>query len=233
MKRTRDLIDQITRDLQPVVEQLEAHPYIAAVEAGEIPREELRRFAGEQYLTIESDLRSVAHLVSRYGGMQARGFFLDTLAGEGAALEALTHFGRALEMTEDDLRAWEPLPGANGYTCYMAWLAAYGDAAEVAAAYLVNFPAWGRSCGRLARALRERYSMNDAEVRFFDQFAAESPEFANSALAVIRDGLDRGADEGRIHRAARLLQGYELLYWDTLWAAARNEITAIEARTAG
>ncbi len=35
----------------------------------------------------------------------------------------------------------------------VAWLALYGSEAEVAAGFLVNFPAWGANCGRMSRAL--------------------------------------------------------------------------------
>jgi len=203
-----------------VEEKLIAHPYLRALEAGELPQEALRVFAGEQYFIIGSDLRSVAHLVSRFGGTAARDYFLGTLAGEQAALSALVAFARALGMDEAALAAYEPLPGAHAYTCYMAWLALYGSEAEVAAAYLVNFPAWGQSCGRMSRALRERYGLSVEDVRFFDQFAAAPPSFEADSLAVIAQGLARGVDERTVRRAARLLQAYELMYWDTLYAAA-------------
>jgi hypothetical protein len=102
----------------------------------------------------------------------------------------------------------------------MAWLALYGSAAEVAAAYLVNFPAWGQNCGRLSRALRERYGLRETEVAFFDLFASPVAGFEENALAVIEHGLTRAVDPRRVRRAARLLQSYELLYWDTLYAAS-------------
>jgi hypothetical protein len=37
------------------------------------------------------------------------------------------------------------------------------------------------------------------------------------ALAVIEAGLARGVEAPRIVRAARMFQGYELMFWDTLW----------------
>jgi hypothetical protein len=36
-------------------------------------------------------------------------------------------------------------------------------------------------------------------------------------LALIDAGLRRGIEARRIVRAARLLQGYELLFWDTVY----------------
>ena len=201
-------------------ERLLEHRYIKALEAGLVPRDTLRLFAGEQYAIIGSDLRSVAQLVSRFGDLASRDFFFNVLQGERAALEGLEAFASALAMNEEQLFSYEPLPGAHAYTCYMAWLALYGSDAAVAAAYLVNFPAWGRSCARMSRVLRERYGFRESEVAFFDLFANPPADFEGSALGVIDDGLTRGADPRLIRRAARLLQGYELLFWDTLEQAA-------------
>jgi pyrroloquinoline quinone (PQQ) biosynthesis protein C len=214
------LVAEIRRELRPIEERLLRHGYLAALEAGRVPRESLRIFAGEQYAIIGSDLRSVAHLVSRFGDAPERDFFLAVLQGERAAWDNVIAFARALGMEEAELRTYEPLPGAHAYTCYMAWLGLYGSAAEVAAAYLVNFPAWGRNCGRMGRILRDRYGLSAPDVRFFDDFAAPPPEFEPAALAVIQAGLDRGGDRRLIGRAARLLQAYEALYWDTLEQAS-------------
>jgi thiaminase len=214
------LLAELQRALAPVEDQLRRHPYVQTVEAGQLPRPALRRFAGEQFHIITSDLRSVGLLVSRFGdAAPSRTFFLGVLQGEQAALAALEAFARALGLTPAELEAWEPLPGAHAYTAYMAWLALYGSAAAVAAAYLVNFPAWGALCGRLSRALQAHYGLTPADVAFFDLFATPPPDFATQALAVIRHDLARGADPRLVRRAVRLLQGYELLYWDTLWAA--------------
>ena len=110
-ERAQALVEAIRREIAPVEEKLIAHPYLRALEAGELPREALRAFAGEQYFIIGSDLRSVAHLVSRFGGTPARDYFLGTLAGEQAAFAALLTFARALGMDEAALAAYEPLPG--------------------------------------------------------------------------------------------------------------------------
>lgn len=210
------LVAEINSRLAQAREDLVAHPYVAAVESGRLPRAELRRFAGEQHAIISSDLRSVAHLVGREGD----DFFLGVLDGERAALAALGAFTAALEMTDADVEAYEPLVGAHAYACYMAWLAAYASSAEAAAAYLVNFEAWGTNCGRMSRALQNHYGLQPEQVAFFDLFARVDPNFEPSAVAVIQTGLDKGVAPAAIHRAARLLQGYEILYWDTLQRAA-------------
>lgn len=205
-------MQEIREELAPVRDQLLAHGYVAAVEEGLIQLEQLRPFACEQWAIISSDVRSVAHLASRFAG----DFFLDVLDGERAAHAALRTFATALGLGEGDLEEYEPLPGAHAYAAYMSWLAAYASDAEVAAAYLVNFAAWGENCARMSRALTGRYGLTPDQVRFFDLFADPAGDFETSAHAVIEAGLQRGVPERRIRRAARLLQGYELLYWDTL-----------------
>lgn len=206
------MVAEIQRELAPVREQLLAHPYVAAVEEGRVSLEHLRPFVGEQQAIISSDLRSVAHLVARTG----HPFFLGVLEGERAALQALALLAAAVGLSEHELAQYEPLAGAQAYAAYMAWLALYASPAEVAAAYLVNFEAWGANCARLSRALRGRYGLMADQVRFFDLFAESPSGFQAEALAVVQEGLDRGVPERLVRRAARLLQGYELLYWDTL-----------------
>src|SRR5687768_7918434 len=197
------LLEEIRQDLQTVTEQLLRHPYVQGLEEGKIGRENLRLFAGEQYNIITSDLKSAAYVVSRYGSAPSRDFFLGILQGERAAWDALLTFAHALGLSEAQLRAHEPLSGAHAYTCYMAWLALYASDAEIAAAYLVNFPAWGQNCGRLSRILRERFGLGEKEVAFFDFFASPPVTFETNALLIIQEGLDRGVEPRLIRRAAR------------------------------
>lgn len=215
------LVDALGRELAPLEARLADHPYVAAAEAGRLAREDLRTFAAQQARIIPSDLRSVALMVHRYGGTPSGEYFAAALQTEAAALGHLWAFGRALGATPESLLAGEPLPGALAYTHFVAWLALYGSDAEFAAAFLVNLPAWGRNCARLARALRERYGLGAAEVAFFELFGAEAPPaFREASLGVIQAGLDRGVGPDAVRHAARMLQAYELGYWDALAEAA-------------
>jgi thiaminase len=220
MVDAKALVDEIRQDLQAVNEQLLRHPYVQGLEEGRIAQEKLCLFAGEQYSIIASDLKSVAYLVSRFGSAPSRDFFLGILHGERAAWDALLAFADGLGLNEAQLSAHEPLAGAHAYTCYMAWLALYASDAEIAAAYLVNFPAWGENCSRLSRILTDRFGLGEKEVAFFDLFANPPATFEANALSVIQHGLDRGTEPRLIQRAARLLQAYELMYWDSLYRAS-------------
>jgi thiaminase len=222
MAKASPLIKALRKELEPVERAIRRHPYLDEVEARRVTRQALRIFAGEQYHIIRSDLRSVALLVNRFGGSPSGPFFQGVLTGEAAALAALRAFADAVGLTESRLEAYEPEPGAQAYPAWMAWLALYGSDAEVAAGFLVNFAAWGANCGRMSRALRARYGMGKAETAFFDLFASPPAEFEGQALAVVEAGLERGTDPRLIKRAARLLQGYEKLYWDTLLTLSKQ-----------
>ena len=65
-----------------------------------------------------------------------------------------------------------------------------------------------------------RFSLVPKDRVFFDLFAEADPDFENNSLRVIQDGLDRGIDPRLIARAARLIQAYELQYWDALYEAS-------------
>lgn len=221
MTTAATLIGEIRRELAPVEQGIRAHPYLVDLEAGRVPREDLQRFAGEQHHIIRSDLRSIALLVNRFGAAPSGPFFQAVLAGEAAALAALRTFAEAVRMDEARLGAYEPSPGAQAYPAYMAWLALYGSDAEVAAGFLVNFAAWGANCGRMSQALRTRYGVTEPGTAFFDLFANPPAEFEAQALAVVEGGLARGVDPRLVTRAARLLQSYEKLFWDTVHGFGR------------
>src|SRR5216683_1592957 len=190
MADARELIIKIRTGLKPLEERILRHRYLDALQTGRVAREKLRIFAGQQYHIIASDLRSIALLLSRHGSLASRPYILAVLEGENAAFGA-----------------------------FVAWLALYGSDAELAAAFAVNFTAWGANCGRISAALKAQYRLDAEAVSFFDLFA-NLPPGDDTALAVIQGGLDRGVASALIERAARLLQGYELMYWDTMAEAA-------------
>jgi pyrroloquinoline quinone (PQQ) biosynthesis protein C len=220
LANARTIVEEASRQTREVEGRLKSHPYLQALEAKRLPGERLRIFAGQQHHIIESDLRSVALAAARAASPRTREFFLGMLQGERAAAEALGALARGLGMKPEEAASAEPLAGAFAYSAYVAWLAMYASEAEFAGAFLINLPAWGANCAAMRRLLKANYGLAPADVAFFDLFATPSEAFENSALAVIAEGLERGVDPRCIQRAARLLQAYELLYWDTIHQAS-------------
>jgi hypothetical protein len=214
------LVEGVRQELQPIDAKILNHRYLQALEAGRIERGQLRIFAGQQSHIIGSDLRSVAQMVARASSGPSREFFLELLEGERAALKALDLFRAAVVAAPGPPVSDEPLPGAFAYCAFVAWLSLYASEAEFAGALLINLPVWGANCGRMADALRSRYGLSEAEVAFFTMFATAPPGFEDRAAAVVGEGLERNVATAMIRRAASLLQGYELLFWDTLAQAS-------------
>jgi hypothetical protein len=206
--RASALVDELRAELDAVERSIRTHPFLAAVEAGRAPDAALQAFAGEQSLIIASDRHSFEHLAGRFPELPAGDFFQELIEGESQALSLLDGFAASVGAGQ---RPYEPKPGCQAYPAFVAWLALNGGRADVALAFLVNLDAWGEACGRMAAALGGRH-----DVAFFEFFATSPPGFADRALAVVEQGLEAGEPPERARRAARLLQAYELLYWDTL-----------------
>jgi hypothetical protein len=200
-----ELLALVRTELAPVAHSLAEHRYLVEVESERVPRESLRIFAGEQRAIIASDRNSFEHLMQRFPEPLATGFFRGLAAGEAEALRLLERFAAAVGLG----REYEPLAGCQAYSAYVAWLALNGSPADVALAFLANLESWGRSCARMRDALRREYG-GDA-VAFFGFFAGTRQGFEERALELVATGEPSSA-----RRAARLLQAYELLYWDTL-----------------
>jgi pyrroloquinoline quinone (PQQ) biosynthesis protein C len=215
--KARRLVAEIRAELRPIEDQIRNHPYLAALENGEVTLDNLRAFSGEQYNILRSDLRSDAHMVTRFGSTPGAPFFVDLVNGESIAIGLMLDFAAALGRSEADLQAYEPRPRGQTYPSYAAWLGFYGSDADIAAAYLVNFPVFGENSGRMGTALRNRYGFTAEQTAFFDFFSSLPSSFEPAALAIIEAGLDSGcADRRSIKRAARLLQAYEKDFWDAV-----------------
>jgi thiaminase len=206
-------------ELGSIHEKIVGHRYLTALEAGSLTRESLKIFTGQQYQIIASDLRSVALLLSRHGNLPSRAYLLGVLQGENDAFEALAKLGQALGMSGEELERSEPIPSAFAYSSFVAWQGMYGSDAELAAAFTVNLADWGTNCRRMSAALKANYGLEHQAVAFFDLFAGLPPT-DDAGLAVVQSGLDRGITEFALARGAGLLQGYELMFWNTMAEAA-------------
>ena len=119
-------------------------------------------------------------------------------------------------MDEAALRGYQPRAGCQAYPAYVAWLALNADPRDVVLALVANFAAWGDYCGTVSRALREHYGFDETGCGFFDFFAAPAPEVEEQALVAVQEALDAGWDAEASLGYGRLVQNYELMFWNTL-----------------
>jgi hypothetical protein len=208
-----DLLERARKELAHGEQDNRLVPMIAA---GTAPVSVLGALAAEQHRIIVSDWRSFLALAARAASPADGEFFTGLAAGENLVLPKLAAFGAACGLDQAAMEAYRPTPGCQGYPSYLAWLALNGEPTDVVLALTVNFAAWGSYCGTVAAALREHYGFDEDGCAFFDFFAAPAPEMERQALATVQSGLDAGRATEAAFEYGRLLQSYELMFWNTL-----------------
>lgn len=207
------LVADIRAELAPVEDEIRDVPFVAAVEAGTATPEQIVAVVAEEYSIIRSDWSSFSQMTARFDDAESRRFFGGLASGEALALDLLLDFAEDVGLDEQDLAAYEPRPRSQTYPSRVAWIAANGDRASAAASFLVNFAVFGENMARVRDALMDVYGLSAEEVAFFSFFAEDIPGFEENAIEVIAAGLRRGACADEVHRSARLLQAYELDFW--------------------
>jgi hypothetical protein len=196
---------------------------IGRIEDGSAPLRVLGELAAQQRRIITSDRRSFLALATRCADAPGGAYFAELAAGESRALGLLPPFAAACGLGDAQSRARAPLAGCQAYPAYLAWLALNGDPVGVVLALTANFAAWGAYCGTVAGALREHYGFADDACAFFDFFAAPDPDADARALAVVEQWQASSADRTGatdVLEYGRMLQSYELMFWNTLAALA-------------
>ncbi|MGN9809487.1 hypothetical protein ACTMSW_09020 [Micromonospora sp. BQ11] len=211
---------EITRVIRSAQQQIAAQAadnrFLELLEAGIVSRERLRRLAGELYPLVLSDRRSFALLASRFPTAPAGDLWLAMADGEGQALTLLLDFAAALNLTERQLRRYEPTPAAQAYPAYLAQVSLYGTRSDVALALLANVTESGGCSARVADALQSTYGFDDKAVGHFRFFADTPPSLVDQAAATLATGLSDGDDPVAAVRTARMVHAYESMFWNTL-----------------
>ena len=213
------LVRKTAGGLKDVEQAVREHLYVRAFRDGRASVEALVPFIGHQYRILKADCRSASQLLQRVEGEEMGDFARRFLQGGLAARERLPAMAREIGLSEADLQAYEPSSEGVAYGAYISLLFNQGTAAEIMCALLVNLPTWRGNCRVLGRALRETYGWPSEATALLDGFAA-IPSFDTEALPVIQAGLNRNESPNAIARAARLVQGYERMFWDAITAEA-------------
>lgn len=199
-----------------ISEQAATNRFVESLESGALPRDRLRRLAGELHRLVLSDRRSFALLASRFPSPPAGDLFLAMAGGEGEALRLLLDFAARLDMGEEELRAHEPSARAQAYPAYLTQTSLYGSRSDVALALLANVEQSGRCSARVADALQSRYGFDDKAVAHFRFFADTPPELLEQATTTLEAGLSEGDDPVAAVRTARMVHAYEAIFWSAM-----------------
>lgn len=209
----QELLTRIRHELAPEQHENRLVPLIAD---GTAPLEVIGALAAEEHRIVRSDWRSFLTLAARAPEPAGREFFTALAQGEGLAMPTLGALAEACGMDAAAVRDYQTRPGCQSYPAFLAWLALNAEPASAALTILANFAAWGGYCATIATALREHYGFTDEACGFFDFFATPVPELSQQAVAAVQAGLDAGLNLDDAFDNGRLLQAYELQFWNTL-----------------
>lgn len=227
---------------------LATHPYLVAAKEGTLTLAQRRAFAGEQYAIQYSDACSFATLAGHdddfapnkgaslisasvppaIPGQAKDDLFQFLLGGEIYASKLLLDHAKSLWLglldPEGALQQYPISARAQGYPSYWARLALSKQRGAGAAACAVNFPGWGRMCRELSQALKRRpeygysNSDNDDEISlaFIDFFGTPIENLDTMAASIM---MQEGTTYEEVVTVVRLLQEYELMFWDAIYDA--------------
>ena len=213
MSNAVDLIAEAKAAMAETDRAVRNHRFVAAVEAGQVDRSALLRFAGNQYQMWIGNSNDVT--MARFADHPYRDVFLTPPEVEAGAARGFAALAAAFGMSADELDRFEPDAEAFGYAGYKAWLICYGSAAEMACSRALNLEAWGACCRRISAGLRDHYGCSADDTAFLD-FFVDLEELEKQAAKVIDDDLAKGVEPRRIIRAARMIQDYEKMFWDAM-----------------
>jgi len=206
---------------EEVAKRLTNHVVLADLRTGKLPKDQadllLKTLLLEQYFVCNSDLRTLRASCEKFGHVQGYKTFLEFFRdGEAFALGEHQKMCQLLGLSDEQLEAHVPHHKCQAYPSYFSSILLHHSPVVAAAAFVVNFPAWGQMCGILRDSLLVHYDYQMEDLGFLDFFATPIPN--------LRELVDQVfATEGQkvsyvqLRRSVRLLQEYELLFWDGIW----------------
>jgi thiaminase len=212
-RKVSNFLQNLRQELSGENEKILNHKFVKDAEDGRLSVEKLKLFVTQQYYTVNHDLRSLAAMLSRGRNDDEVDFFRMLLDGDREALKMLILLSTELGLRQVELDCAVILAGAASYTHYLAWLASYANAGEQAAALTVNLPVWGSNCKRLGNALRKKYGLK--ETALFELFSGPTEAIEAPALKIMDNYIEWHSSG--MERCARLIQAYELSFWDTVY----------------
>lgn len=213
MERARELYNRVRRDLSELERQIVGHPLLVDAKEGRLGIEAVRRFASNQWYIVNHDLRSLAIMMSRSSDGEELEYFKRAVDLDYEALRGLAALLDELGIPRGRPSEAEISPAATAYTHYIAWLALYASPGAVAFAFAVNLPTWGAACSSLGEALRAKYGIKSLE--FFQAFRGPYEPFIERSLAIASRYV--GQHGGLMVAAARTIQAYEKMFWDSIY----------------
>jgi thiaminase/transcriptional activator TenA len=201
----------------PTYAQIVAHPFLAGLSAGTLPREAFAYFVAQDSHYLKVYARALALTAARATDPAAAQMFAAHAANAVAVEQDLhTRLLTELGLSGDDVASTPVGPTTLAYTSYLLAVCATGSYAEAVAAVLPCYWVY-REVGR---TLLARSSPDPAYATWIATYA--SPEFDAVVEAVVATADALGPATGPVERARcrehfATTTRYEWMFWDAAW----------------
>jgi len=208
----------LTEDIQPLRQKLLYHPLWTGIEQGSVTREQLQRFALQDWWLVREAYRLDALAIAAATDLEAQELLIAKLQPKVGGYHHLLRFGAAIGLSRADFEAVEPLAGCMALTNFFYWMLAYGTPGEKLAAVSASEDFFIQICLRIAPAFMRNYGFSAEEVAFFslhEDLNQHVTPVDTELLARYTSPTERRL----ITRAVRLSHEFELLFYDTVFGS--------------
>jgi pyrroloquinoline-quinone synthase len=205
----------LTEDLQPLRQKLLSHPLWIGIEQGTTTREQLCRFALQDWWLVREAYRLDALAIASASDLETQELLISKLQSKVGGYQSLWRFGEALGLSRADFETTEPLAGCIALTTFFSWMLTTGSPPEKLAAVSASEDIFTCICLRIAPALARNYGLDADEIAFFTmhEIIGDYVTSVDEALLARYQSLP---DRRLITRAVRLSYEFELLFYNTV-----------------
>ncbi|MFJ8626390.1 thiaminase II [Kitasatospora sp. NPDC093550] len=218
---TRSLTEELWSAIEPVYAEILAHPFLAGLTDGTLPREAFRHFVVQDSHYLRDYARALAVCAAKAPGEEDVRAFADDAVGalaaeQGMHAEFLTAFGGTAEQA-----AAEPvLPTTRAYTSYLLATVYGGSFAEAVGAVLPCYWIYAR----VGEALLAQGSPDPLYARWIATYGDEAFQSVVRRVLALTDRIGEElstAERRRVVEHFVTTSRYEWMFWDAAWRGER------------
>ncbi|MFE0151271.1 TenA family protein [Nonomuraea sp. NPDC059007] len=212
MSRLRDDVWQVVGG---VYDQILAHPFLAGLTDGSLPREAFRHYVVQEAHFLPDYARAQAACAARSpepSSVQsfARDAAMTVEVEHSLVVELLAAFG----LDEADARKLPAAPTTVGYASYLVRSCSLGTFPEALGAIVPCYWIYAR----VGEALLQRSSPDPLYAWWIETYGAESYQETVAGALDLLDGLVLSADDReRLLDRALTTARFEWMYWEAAW----------------
>lgn len=187
--------DRVVKELEAVMNEqwFEERPFLLQFARGEVPRENLARFAPSYCFQVDNFKRAVAAVYAAAEPRDVRELMLSNLEeehGEGDPArdhaQLVAKFGRALGAQIPDPFDVEPIDESRAWVDRLVTLCTNEHFVVGLAALSYGIEARTRTMAFLGSIYRDRYGLNEDDLEFFFMHIEADEDHAGRAIELLR-----------------------------------------------